>query len=179
MRKSECPHWQPLPAVGDLRVDVALPSFISSRVPSHRVTHQCSHCCLQSVGLSHKRSRVRLLPTGSPRSPQQLMKKRVWMDTWVLVKLHILASLPTHRVSKQTIANHTSKQPMSVCQQQFTECAYQLLQELLGKPSFKKKRNFMKLFHKTGVNRISYILFRILTVFLVHMQFLIRDMKSG
>ena len=32
----------------------------------------------------------------------------------------------------------------------------------LGKPSFKKKRNFMKLFHKRGgrVNRISYLLFR-------------------
>ena len=32
----------------------------------------------------------------------------------------------------------------------------------LGKPSFKKKRNFMKLFHKRGggVNQISYLLFR-------------------
>ena len=32
----------------------------------------------------------------------------------------------------------------------------------LGKPSFKKYRNFLKLFHKRGgrVNRISYLLFR-------------------
>ena len=43
----------------------------------------------------------------------------------------------------------------------------------LGKPSFKKKRNFMKKFHKTvtPLSRTAFMksLFRILTVFLVHM----------
>ena len=112
MRKTECPHRQPLSAVGDLWVDVALKQlhilarpFPQGQPPPMPLVSRAFPQEVTSALATHG-----VVPVTSVAYEQAL-------DGHLggSMKLHILASLPTHQVSKQTIGNRTStrQKPLS------------------------------------------------------------------
>ena len=119
MRKTECPHRQPLSAVGDLWVDVALKQlhilarpFPQGQPPPMPLVSRAFPQEVTSALATHG-----VVPVTSVAYEQAL-------DGHLggSMKLHILASLPTHQVSKQTIANRTStrQKPLSARQKKTT-----------------------------------------------------------
>ena len=120
MRKTECPHRQPLSAVGDLWVDVALKQlhilarpFPQGQPPPMPLVSRAFPQEVTSALATHG-----VVPVTSVAYEQAL-------DGHLggSMKLHILASLPTHQVSKQTIGNRTStrQKPLSARQKKTTQ----------------------------------------------------------